>query len=105
MHAITIYKFDKTTKIKEKKMKSEKLIKKYIIKVINECAFTWTNDVLEHSIWGFKNAPYKNFKKAQNKVNSVIKEMEEEGVIMIDANKDTNDNNNYTITPGKYFNL
>ena len=82
-------------------MKSEKLIRNYIMRTLNETAFTWTIDIMEHSIWGFKNAPYKNFIRALNKVNSVVNEMIEEGIVIID--KALGDKN-YTITPGKYFN-
>ena len=81
-------------------MKSEKLIRNCIMKTLSMRLFTWTLEIAEHSIWGFKNAPYKNFVRARNKVNSVIEKMVDEEIIKID----TNEHNFYTITIGKNFN-
>lgn len=60
--------------------KIEKLIREY---VLNTKTFTWNTDIAEHTIWGFKNSPYKTFTRAINKVKSVVAQMEEEGIIVI----------------------
>ena len=61
--------------------KAEKMIRKYIES--KKAFFTWKMDIVEHSIWGFKNAPYKNLKRAVTKVNSVIEKMVSEHMIEI----------------------
>lgn len=80
-------------------MKTEEIIRNYIMRTLSIHSFTWTIDIIEHGIWGFKNAPYKNFIRAKNKVNLVIEKMKEEGIINV--NFDNHDN--FTITMGKNF--
>ena len=60
--------------------KHDKLIKDYIL---NSSSFTWIIDIADHTIWGFKNAPYKNFKRAINKVEKIVDEMLNDDLIEI----------------------
>lgn len=69
-------------------MKTEKLIRAYIMKVVKAASFTWTVQIMTNTIWGFEGAPYKNFIRAKNKVKLVVKEMVAEGIIDIDLDGD-----------------
>ncbi len=60
--------------------KSEKVIRKY---VESRQSFSWYSDIAEHSIWGFKGAPYKSFSRAIAVVKKVVSEMVSEGKVCI----------------------
>jgi hypothetical protein len=62
-------------------MKAEKIVTDWILN--GEYSFTWYTDILEHTIWGFKNAPYKNYERAMKIVKKVVGELSSENIIEV----------------------
>jgi len=67
--------------------KTDKKITEYIL---NLKSFSWAGDIADHTLWGFKNAPYKNRQRAINKVNSILGKMLIQKQIIIDFIDGTN---------------
>lgn len=65
--------------------KTEEIIRTW---VLNNKSFTYYSDIAEHTIWGFKNAPFKNWKRAINKVKDVIYDMCEEGLVNVERGEE-----------------
>jgi len=61
--------------------KSIKLITDYIKEQIT---FTWESDIIEHTLWGFRSAPYKSFERAKKAVKQVIADLESKGAINVE---------------------
>jgi hypothetical protein len=64
------------------RIKMKHPLKDKIINYVASKPFTWLSDITEHTIWGFKNAPFKNYKRAFNKVSDVVEELKQDGLLI-----------------------
>ena len=62
--------------------KSEIKVRNYIINEVNR-SFTWDTDIAEHTLWGFKRAPYKTLSRALKTVNKVIDTLVKQEIIIV----------------------
>ena len=62
-----------------KKLTSKEKVLDYINNIE---PFTWVTDIADHVLWGFKNAPYKSFKKAITFVQKILDELEQDGKLI-----------------------
>lgn len=84
------------------KTNQEKIIN-YIQKTLSDGHFTWKTDIMERTIWGFKNAPYKSFSRAKDAVSKILDELLETGVLVVDG--DAPEGYQVTYSKGPQFNL
>ena len=57
--------------------------KEKVLDYINkQNTFIWVSDIADYTLWGFKNAPFKSWKRAVNFVQKVLDELEQDGKLI-----------------------
>ena len=62
-----------------KKQTSKEKVLNYIDHI---SSYTWVTDIADRVLWGFKNAPYKTFKRAITFTQKILDELEQDGKLI-----------------------